>query len=134
MTLPPTKSQAACALPKSRQPRRAWPSPPPLCRPATGSLDRRAIEPPQSSGQRGANTSTYAYATAGNPTTLANGATLAYDAANQPTQFTLGGTTTAITHDNQGNRLTGPAPTIGTSTYTWNQANRLATANGTSFA
>lgn len=79
------------------------------------------------------NTSTYGYDTTGNPTALANGATLAYDAANQPTQYTLGGTTTAITSDNQGNRLTGPAPTIGMSTYTWDQANRLKTANGTTF-
>ncbi|HEX9088869.1 MAG TPA: RHS repeat-associated core domain-containing protein [Arthrobacter sp.] len=79
------------------------------------------------------NASTYSYDPAGNPTALAAGATLTYDAANQPTQFTRGGTTTPITHDSQGNRLTGPAPTTGTSTYTWNQANRLTTANGTTF-
>jgi RHS repeat-associated protein len=79
------------------------------------------------------NTSGYSYDPTGNPTAMATGATLAYDAANQPTQHTLGGTTTPITNDNQGNRLTGPAPSTGTSTYTWNQANRLKTANGTSF-
>lgn len=79
------------------------------------------------------NTTGYSYDPTGNPTTLASGATLSYDAANQPAQHTLSGTTTPITHDNQGNRLTGPAPTTGTSTYTWNQANRLKTANGTTF-
>ncbi|MBP2267783.1 hypothetical protein J3A64_003247 [Pseudarthrobacter sp. PvP004] len=47
---------------------------------------------------------------------------MTYDAANQATQYALGGTTTAITYDNQGNRLIGPAPTTGTSTYSWNQA------------
>lgn len=79
------------------------------------------------------NTTGYSYDPSGNPTTMVDGATLAYDAANQPTQHTLGGTTTPITYDNQGNRLTGPAPTTGNSTYTWNQANRLKTANGTAF-
>lgn len=64
---------------------------------------------------------------------MATGATLTYDAANQATQFTLGGTSTPITHDYQGNRLSGPAPSLGTSTYTWNQANRLITANGATF-
>ncbi|MFJ4030156.1 RHS repeat-associated core domain-containing protein [Paenarthrobacter sp. NPDC089989] len=79
------------------------------------------------------NTSDYGYDLSGNPTTLANGATLDYDAANQATQYTTGGTSTTITYDNQGNRLTGPAPTTGTSTYTWNQANQLTTTNGTAF-
>ncbi|WP_284984218.1 RHS repeat-associated core domain-containing protein [Arthrobacter sp. efr-133-TYG-118] len=79
------------------------------------------------------NTTNYGYDAAGNPTALTTGASLAYDAANQPTQITFGGTATAITYDNQGNRLTGPAPVSGTSTYTWNQANRLANANGTTF-
>lgn len=79
------------------------------------------------------NTTAYGYDAAGNPTTLANGATLTYDAANQSTLYTFGGTSTAITYDNQGNRLTGPSPTLGTSTYAWNQANRLTSANGTAF-
>lgn len=79
------------------------------------------------------NTVGYSYDPTGNPTSLATGATLAYDAANQPTQFTSAGTTTPITYDNQGNRLTGPAPATGTFTYTWNQANRLTAANGTTF-
>lgn len=79
------------------------------------------------------NTASYTYDPAGNPTTLGTGATLTYDAANQPAQFTRGGTTTPITYDNQGNRLTGPAPAIGTSTYTWNQSKRLTAANGTTF-
>ena len=79
------------------------------------------------------NTSGYSYDPTGNPTTLATGATLAYDAANQTTQFTLGGTTTPITNDNQGNRLTGPTPGGATAAYTWNQANRLTASNGTTF-
>ena len=79
------------------------------------------------------NTNTYGYDAAGNATALASGATLAYDSANQATSYTISGTTTAITYDTQGNRLTGPAPG-GTASYTWDQANRLTAANGTSYA
>ncbi|MGM7774737.1 DUF6531 domain-containing protein [Arthrobacter sp. KNU-44] len=79
------------------------------------------------------NTGTYTYDPAGNTTTLATGATLTYDAANQPTGYTTSGTTTAITYDAQGNRLTGPAPAGSAASYTWDQANRLTAANGTTY-
>lgn len=80
------------------------------------------------------NSSPYAYDAAGNPTALANGATLSYNAASQATSYTLGGTTTAITYDTQGNRLTGSAPGGAAASYTWDQANRLTAVNGTSYA
>jgi RHS repeat-associated protein len=80
------------------------------------------------------NTGSYGYDSAGNTTALATGATLSYDVASQPTSYTLSGTTTAITYDTQGNRLTGPASAGATATYTWDQANRLTAANGTSYA
>ncbi|MBT8162598.1 MULTISPECIES: RHS repeat-associated core domain-containing protein [Arthrobacter] len=80
------------------------------------------------------NTSTYSYDSAGNATALASGATLAYDAASQASSYTLSGTITAITYDTQGNRLTGPAPGGTTASYTWDQANRLTAANGTTYA
>lgn len=80
------------------------------------------------------NTATYTYDPAGNATGLASGATMAYDAASQATSYTISGTTTAITYDTQGNRLTGPAPGGTTAAYTWDQANRLTGANGTSNA
>lgn len=87
-----------------------------------------------SRGQLGSvNTGTYAYDPAGNATALASGATLSYDAASQPTSYTMAGTTTPITYDSLGNRLTGPAASEN-GTYTWDQANRLRTANGTDFA
>lgn len=59
---------------------------------------------------------------------------MAYDAANQPTSYTISGTTTAITYDTQGNRLTGPAPGGSPASYTWDQANRLTAANGTTYS
>ena len=79
------------------------------------------------------NTATYTYDPAGNPTRLASGATLAYDAASQPTSYTISGTTTPITHDTQGNRLTGPGPNGTAASYTWNQANQLTNANGATY-
>jgi len=80
------------------------------------------------------NTGTYTYDAAGNTTALASGATLSYDAASQATGYTVSGTTTAITYDTRGNRLTGPAPGGTTATYTWDQANRLTAANGTTYS
>jgi RHS repeat-associated protein len=80
------------------------------------------------------NAGAYAYDPAGNATALASGATMAYDAASQPTSYTAAGTTTPITYDAQGNRLTGPAPGGATAAYTWDQANRLTAANGTTYA
>lgn len=43
------------------------------------------------------------------------------------------GTTTAITYDPQGNRLSGPSA-AGNGPYTWDQANRLQAADGTAYA
>ncbi len=80
------------------------------------------------------NTNPYTYDPAGNATALGSGANLAHDAASQPTGYTLAGTTTTISYDAQGNRLTGPASGGSTAAYSWDQANRLTGASGTSFA
>lgn len=81
----------------------------------------------------GVNTGIYGYDQAGNITSLIGGATLAYDNANQPTSYIQSGVTTPITHDQQGNRLSGPGRGTTTAAYTWNQGNELAAANGTAY-
>jgi RHS repeat-associated protein len=79
------------------------------------------------------NTAQYSYDTAGNIISLASGGSLTYDAANQPTSLTAGGTTTTISADSQGNRLTGPGLNGTTAMYSYDQANRLIGADGTTY-
>ena len=75
-----------------------------------------------------ANTSSYAYDPANNPTTLAGASGYTYDAANELTQSPKG----SYAYDSLGER-TSYTPTSGSATtYSYDQAGRLISATGTS--
>lgn len=81
------------------------------------------------------NGSPFAYDTADNLTTLADGATISYDAANEATGYTPpGGAPSTLAYDAQGNRVSGLTPSGGTATYGYDQADRLVSSSGGSAA
>lgn len=71
------------------------------------------------------NGTAYSYDPAKNITKLLSGATLTYDAASEVTNLTQGGSTTTMTYDKQGDRLSGVTVFGAPASYSYDQANRL---------
>jgi len=74
------------------------------------------------------NASAYKYDAGDNITQLSSGASLGYDAANQLKSLTQGGSSTTYGFDAQGNRTSVTPPVGASTTYTYDQANRLIQA------